>query len=137
MPVLGTPTYAQSGKFAFPRSFIKNVNFRFGANALFTQSEGNFFITDGNNPIVHVVCNYQPNFWLWSSNTYTLDYVLKDWWVLVDPDPTPQPLNFDYGWWINPTSKVPELVLSLSGFSHEYPYALPPAPPSYWKPPWL
>jgi hypothetical protein len=134
MPIYGFQTNNPSAGFAFPRSYIHQVTFGFNAGALFAQSGGDFFITDGTNPIVHVVCNFRSNFWTWNSNAYTLGYVLKDWWALTDPSPTPLPVDFSLYFSIDPVTLRRELFLFLAGWTHRYTFVLPPAPPDYWQP---
>lgn len=132
MPVYGSVAYVPNGRFSFKRAYIDNIVFRFGEGALFSHSDGEFVVTDSLNPNVHVVCNLYPNLWAWNSNGYTLDYVLKDWWLLIDPDPTPLPLPTNVVYVFNQTNLKRELWIGLSDATTSYPFALPPAPPDYW-----
>lgn len=134
MPVLGTPTYLPSGQFAFPRPYAEQVTFHFGPGAIIVQSVNEFFITDGGNPNVHVVCNWLPEFWATSSNRYTIDHLLVDWYLLIDPSPTPLALNFTLTWFKDPVTIKPELFIGLPTANTRYTFALPPAPPGYWTP---
>lgn len=133
MPIYGTPTYNPSGRFAFPRSYPSKIMFGFGVGAAITQSANEFYITDTTNPIVHVVCNFQPNFWPYSSNGYTLDWIIKDWWLIIDPNPAPQNLNFNFHFHYYVPDKEWELQVWLAGFTTRYTFDLPgswsPLPP--------
>lgn len=134
MPIYGSVSYAPYSGFAFPRPYIHQITFRFGVGAIVTHSDEDFFITDGTNPAVHVVCNLLPEFWATSSNRYTLDYVIVDLYALHDPDPTPIPLSWICYYRIDPLTIEPEIVIGLSGGTVYYPTAMPPAPAGYWTP---
>lgn len=135
MPIFGSAAYVPGGQFNFPRSYVYRVTFGFGAGAIITPSGGNFYITDGTNPIVHVVCNFRPNAWAWSSNVYSLDYLIEDWWLIIDPNPNPLPLNFALYYQVWTADNIPELAINIAGATTRYENAMPDAPPGYWKPP--
>jgi len=134
VPILGTPTYLPAGQFAFPRPYVEQVTFHFNSGVSFAQSDNEFFITDGSNPNVHVVCNWLPEFWATSSNRYTIDHCLVDWWLLIDPSPTPLPLDFTLTYFIDPVTIKPELFIGVAAATTRYSFALPPAPADYWTP---
>lgn len=134
MTILGTRSYAPLAQTAFPRPYVVGVRFRFGAGATFDQDDGDFYITDSINPWVHVVCNFLPTFWVWDNNGYTLDHIIKDWWLILDPDPTPQALNFGTELFFNPADLNYWLAVGVIGWTTEYDFALPPAPLDYWRP---
>ena len=134
MSIVGAATYLPQGQFAFPRPYISQFTFGFGVGAIIVQSDEQFYITDGLNPFVHVVCNLLPEFWATSSNRYTLDFVVVDWWLIIDPSPLHQPLNFNLKFQHDPVTLKPELYLYLAGATARYSYPLPPPPDDYWTP---
>lgn len=134
MTIFGPPNFTPNAQFAFPRPYVEQFTFGFGVGAIFAHSAEQFFITDGTNPIVHVVCNLLPNFWATNSNRYTLDHVIVDWYGLVDPSPTPFPIPFVLRYQVDPVTIKPELFLFLTGWTTRYTFALPPPPADYWTP---
>jgi len=125
MAIYGAMACHPQGVFSFPRAYITRVVFGFDSGAIITHSDGDFFITDGTNPIVHVVCNFKPNFWHYSSNGYSLDWIVKDWYLLLDPSPTPIPLSFNVDFQFYAPDKVWELFIHLDSWTVRYPVALP------------
>lgn len=134
MAIYGTATYLPSGRWAFPRPYIVQVTFGFGAGAIITHSDNEFFITDGTHPTTHVVCNFIPGLFASNSNRYTLDRCIVDWYALEDPSPTPIPVPFFLQYSIDPVTIEPELFLSLSGWTDRYTVPLPAPPADYWSP---
>jgi hypothetical protein len=134
LPIHGTPTYAPNGEFAFPRPYVKQITFRLGSNALFSQSNEQFYITDGNTGFNHIIVNFIPGLFGSNSNRYTIDHCIVDWWLIVDPSPTPIPLNFEFGYYGGASFNGPGLILTLPGWSTLYSFQLPPPPPGYWTP---
>jgi hypothetical protein len=133
--ILGTPTYLPQAKFWINRGYVQRFAFGFGANAIIVQLGNEFIITDGNNPIVHVYCKVKADWWVWSSNGYTLDFIVEDWWLQIDPSPTKLPLNYTLThWWDAPTGKM-GVLLYLAGSTEQYEMTLPVPPPTYWWPP--
>lgn len=133
--ILGTVTYVPQPKFWFNRAYIRRFAFGFNVGAAIVQTGNVFEITDTTNPIVHVHCKLRDDFWDWSSNSYTLDHVVEDWWLIIDPSPTPLPLNFILShWWNAPDAKL-GILLYLAGSTHQYPVTLPFSDPTYWFPP--
>lgn len=130
MAVYGSMVCHPLGQFSFPRAYATRVVFGFGAGAIITHTDGDFFVTDGTNPIVHVVARFKNNFWDYSSNGYSLDWILDDWWLLLDPSPTPIPLNLTIDFQYNETDFVWEIFLWISGWTTRYEFDLP----GEWQP---
>lgn len=72
----------------------------------------------------------------WSSNGYTLDYVVYDcWWhQFFDGIHHPQAFTVNFWWRGTPTIATLTLVQPLAGTA-SYRELLPPAPPGYWLAP--
>lgn len=134
MTILGARTFVPSEQFSFPRHYLHQITFLFGAGALIAQSGGDFFITDGANPSVHVVCNFEPAFWNASTNGYTINWIVKDWYLLVDPSPTPLPLNFGMEYALTVPDRHPEMLVGILGWTTRYSFLLPPTPSTDWLP---
>lgn len=134
MPIYGTPGYSPSGEFSFPRSYILQVTFGWGANTGVTQDGGNFLFTDLVFPQNNVVCNFKPQCWEWNSNGYSLDFLIEDWWLYVLPSTAPLPLNFRVDFQRDPVTHAPEWFIWAAGWTTRYTFSLPPAPSDYWLP---
>lgn len=134
MAIYGTGTYLPTAEFAFHRRYITQVGFGFGPSISAIQSGPNFYFTDTSNPVVHVRANFHPSLWGSRSNALTLPYVLKDWWLIIDPSPTPLPLNFTMNFTYNLTPLHPTLLIYIPGWSNFYFYDIPPSPVGYWLP---
>jgi hypothetical protein len=132
MTILGTASYAQGPGYAFPRPYVAGIRFRFGPSVTFTHSDNEFIATDSLHPWVHVICNWYENFWEWHNNGYTIDHILTDWWLILDPDPTPQALNYGMGFEFRPTTLDYVVAIGVLGGTIEYDFPLPPAPSDYW-----
>jgi len=123
-----------SDKFAFPRSY---------AYLLTTVGDSNDVEVDGdtitmfisrplNYGIVYVLNDF---IWPWSSNRYTLDFVVYDCWWFFGTDGVHHPQAFTVNYWqraplgINSIS----IIQPLAG-TFEALIPLPHQPPGYWTP---
>lgn len=134
MPIVGSPTYQPQGQFAFPRTYVKQLTFGFASNALVVNTNEDFYVTDLTSGIIHVVANFAPEFWAASSNRYTLDFILEDWWLIVDPSTIPQPLNFFMKFQVDPVTGANEIFIYLTGWTTRYTTPLPSYNEEYWTP---
>jgi hypothetical protein len=135
MPVLGSVSYYPHAKFVVPKSYLPNIMFGFGASVGVTHVGASFRFDDLVNTQNHVYCNLQPHLWSDRAYAFTLDYMMVDWYLIVDPNPAPQPLavNMYYGYNVHPLK--PDLIIYLSGFTTFYQFPTPPQYAGYWLPP--
>jgi len=69
----------------------------------------------------------------WSSNHYSLDYVVDDCWWHAFFDSVHHPQAYTVNFWARGSSNALTLTLvQPAGGSASYKRALPPAPPTYW-----
>lgn len=134
MPVpLGS--YVNGAKFAFPRSYVQTIRIRSGtAQAFWSDNVMSLQPVGGGLPYWTLV--FDPDFWGWSSNKRTLDYVLSDAYYQVWPDPTHNNLPIQL-WWVH-DGNINAMVLDCAAFGSGsfFNYkSTPPAPPGYWLPP--
>lgn len=134
MPVLGTGSFLPNSGFAFTRPYVMFVEFGFGPGVTHVGSGPNFYFTDGSNPNIHVVANLKPSLFALRTNSLTLDYVLVDWWLLIDPNPNPQPLNYNVLYRFDPTTHRPGISIYVAGWSVMYRFPIPLQPQPYWLP---
>lgn len=135
MAIYGTPSYYPGPKFVVPKSYLPSVLFGFGASVGITQTLNQFRFDDLVNTQNHVYCNLNPDLWSGRAYARTMDYMIVDWWLIVDPNPSPLPLNFNVYWGYNVHPMKPDLIIYLPGFSTLYPFSTPPMYPGYWQPP--
>jgi hypothetical protein len=127
--------FVPNGRFTAPRSyfgaFILNVT------APVSQSENVVEFTDPGNPNVHFHIKIDRRFWDWSSNSWTLDWLIEESYYYVLPDPTHIAMPFSLSYFIWPAGVVPSVVFQPFGinFLDYHVFPLPPAPATYWMPP--
>jgi len=97
---IGTITYSPSGRFAFPRSYVYGIAIgRYGDTI--TQVANEFTIHAVPPDPSFAVLRLDPRFWLWSSNRWTLDHVITDWYVDIGGIPPHVPLTGTLSWQTN------------------------------------
>lgn len=79
---------------------------------------------------------FDEDFWTWSSNRRTLDYVLSEAYYQVYPDPTHINLPTQLWWVVDTDIGQPVLDIAAFGSGSYFNYkSTPPPPPGYWLPP--
>jgi hypothetical protein len=125
--------YVIGGRFALQRSYIKGV----GINA----PSGSYLLSSANPIVVQLPVTFgsptlnllfKPEFFVWSSNTYTSDWITADFYGLYPdltrPELDPLPYYFRYP----PTGREAYLTPGLTFFD-SYVFAdLPPPPSDFW-----
>lgn len=126
-----------SDKFSFTRSYASVLSF-IGDSADFDVSGDTFTMWIDRSigyGITYILNDFiQP----WSSNGYTLDYVVYDcWWhAYFDGVHHPQSFTVNYWWRGDPLQPNLSIIQPVGGVLVKE-YTLPPAPPTYWLPPSL
>lgn len=132
--VLGVGTYPNGAKFNFPRSYIPTFDVLVDADDVM-DSGGHITFSDPLNPNVQFHIVIWENFYEWTSNKYTIDFVIEESYYQILPAPTLNPMPFTLVF--SPTSPgVNGLVFipfSL-GFTQHNVLLLPGPPPDYWTP---
>lgn len=134
---IGGQTIVPQPKFAFPRSYI------WGLSIQWTD-----FYLAGSIPLIearrpsdnyhYFTLEIDERFYDWNSNRWTLDYFLTDAWYTSPPSPThiPLPVNIEITHWpffnYRPTINISPFGLGVDFHALQ----LPPAPSTYWTPPW-
>lgn len=136
MPV-GTGSFIPSGRFAFPRSYVRGIGFDI-AGYVVTSSLNSYYWTKISDPNEVWTITVDPRFYPWSSNRWTLDHVVTDFYYTLAPDPTPHPQPYTLQWWTRDDNLSPYLLLQFAAVDFdEFHYVdLPAAPPTYWRPAW-
>lgn len=131
MPVTG---YYPGAKFAFPRSYYYQIYVEDQSPNI--SRVGNFIHVDIDTSIGYGIWyKLRPQFWNWSSNRYTLDFVIEDvWWeAFFDGVHHPQNVIVQYG--SRGTPPIDSLIISNPAIQTDF-VALPvqQAPGTYWTP---
>lgn len=132
---LGPGTYHPGGQFAFPRSYLAGVWFQFNAGSSVVWTDNFAAVTDVGG-VVTAGIEIAPEAFVWSSNCYTLDFLITQSWYKVAPSPTEIPLPFALTWFIDPDTTWPYVVyqpFSAIG-TGDFKHTLPSTPDDYWGP---
>jgi hypothetical protein len=132
--VKGAANYAPSAKFAFPRSYVRGFCVRVNAPVTFTTNKAIFF--DAGNPNIRYTIETDIRFYNWSSNRYTLDFIITESYYQTLPNVAKTAVPYRVTWIISPVNKSVylEYLPYSAAFIPRYYTDYPPAPPSYWKP---
>jgi hypothetical protein len=131
MPTIGFGSYPQGAKFSFPRSFIKSVAFDGLFPPLITGGP-DFEFAPTTAPGFRFFISFSPVFWAWSSNAYTLDFVIIASYYTQPPSPVQTAYNFRVKYRYDSPSDgaAIEFYPTTSDTPPVY-YALPAAPSTY------
>lgn len=131
---IGAGTFVPAARFGFPRSYIYDFHvFRNGDTIV--QSANTFVVTDATNPNLTATFRIDPRFFVWSSNSWTLDYVLIDSYYQNFPGDTPHPLPYNLIYKVEQDTGRSALYLGWSGFLVDpQRFPLPAQPSDYWLP---
>lgn len=134
MTIYGVGNYQPSPSFAFPRRYITQVVFGFGAVLSVTGTGPNWVFQDAGDPNNRVHIDLHPT--IWGSRNYplSLDHAMDSWYLTYGPPPTPLPLNFNMMIRYDLFPGQPSLTIWLTGAFNWFAYPIPPSPSGYWLP---
>jgi len=131
----GIITYVPSGQLNLPRSYLTMLKVH--TNHVNVPDYNDGVITWTHSPPDSVIgyTKLKDNFVTWSSNVYSLDYMVEYWYYKILPSPT------EYEWggelsiaWDQTVQRMC-LVVATTSADTDYYFGLPPAPPYYWAHP--
>jgi hypothetical protein len=133
---IGAGVYSPQSKFSFPRSYVRGISLEVVANGITMVGDTITFINPSL-PSQHFTVVIDPRVFPWSSNGYTLDYVISESYYQNDPDPTEFPMSFALSYFM-PAARAPYLNFQpfQLNFAQKHYFDLPLAPPGYWLPEW-
>jgi len=132
---IGTGTFLPSAWFALPRSYIYRL--------CLAQYLGNTWAGAGPTYILSAVppdptfavLEVESTFYAWSSDTWALPRIVKNFYYEVPPSIVQHPVDFSLKYGMDPLTFEPALLLEwFTGTPLYFVSKLPPAPPSYWAP---
>lgn len=129
---IGVVTGQPTQKFAFPRSYIDGISIKSGV-AVPVWASNRMDLWDTAFTSVYWSLYFKYDFWEWSSNRWTIDYVLEHaWYGSSDPATgSPLPVYCTYKVLGDPPKKYIEVAAFGLG-SENYEHLLPTANQPYW-----
>ena len=116
---------------SYAAAFVLNVD------APVSQSDNVIGFQDPNNLAFNFRIVIDGRFWEWSSNTWTLDWIIEDSYYYISPSPAHIAMPFVLAWRTFGSHALPALVFQPFGinFIAYHTFMFPPAPPGWWSPP--
>jgi hypothetical protein len=124
--------FTQWPKFSIPRQYLGGIEI--GNTWTGISMTGNVITLFGTSPFLYYnIFVIRSNVMTWSSNSYTLDYVLEDHWSNVPPSPSHDPFYITTEY-LGAGSGLPgRVLLRLPGYDVQRAFfPLPPSPSTYW-----
>lgn len=135
MPLKGNQLFpVQSGRFSFPRSYFSQLWLALEGNLTFTQTDNVIHFLYPPIPGYEAWFVFAPNFWEWSSNKFTLDYVLQYAYEKVTPMSPETPVTASLKYLRDETTGRNTLYVATIGPSNNVKILLPPPNQPYWCP---
>ena len=132
---IGTGTYNPQPKFFLPRSYVFGINFATYSGNTVTRSGDRFTVHAVPPDPTFLVCQILPAFYPWSSNSYSLDFIITEFWYKAGGVGSEIPLPFQLGYFQDPLRHSSSLYIQWSGTVPTFNYfPLPSAPSNYWLP---
>lgn len=132
MPAVGFSPHA---RFFFPRPYVNRwVVYGDWPSGTFEDNTHIGRSLDASDWYFYVIM--KENVWDWSSNMYSLDYILEDAYATSIPLGITVPLNMEVIWQPNTTEPFPYLQFNRIGATtFNYVTDIPAAPSDYWLQP--
>jgi len=133
---IGTGFYSPQAKFWFRRSYLRGFSLEVTASGIAIAGNVITFINPGL-PSQHFTIVIEPRVFAWSSNAYSLDFIVSESYYQNDPDPTHYPMDFALSYFF-PEPHAPYVNFQPFGISFPdktfFDFDLQPS--GYWQPEW-
>lgn len=138
MTLLWSPAFSLGAKYKFNRSYYKGFVVGWLPGVTVVSSGNPFVLQEHTYGGYKLVIEFKSNVWSWSSNRYTHDYLLENYYALFPGDTTPISAG---GVTVGQSWDVDHIAYRYSllqdGWTNLYWFDFPAAPPGYWAPPFL
>jgi len=132
---IGAGTFTPQGQFWFPRSYVYGITIATYVGQTITQGSFSFTIHAPPPDNTFLRCNLDPRFYVWSSNSWSLDHIVTDFWYKLDGIGSEIPHDYDLRWVFNATRHRNELLLQWTPLTPTFnAFNLPAQPLNYWLP---
>lgn len=124
--------FTQSPKFSIPRPYMEGIEIGNTWTSI-VMVDNVITLTGFAGFTYRNIFVIRPNVMTWTSNNYSLDYILEDHWGDLPPDPTHLPFYVTTEY-IGADADFPgRVILRLPGSDTQRAFfPLPPSPSSYW-----
>lgn len=136
MPI-GTIVYSPAPRFAFPRSYVKQIHMRTNNDNIPFMVGDLITIPSINFPNITQYIRLKPQFIPWHSNRVTLDWLVQDWYYVIAPNPTQNPYGGGLSYEYDSSVQTHVLKFTTDSPNTSTRFVLSPAPLNYWTPPEL
>jgi hypothetical protein len=128
----GIISYVPQAKFWFPRSYVTFLKVH--TNHVNSVSYSDGLITWGHIPpdAVSGQTKIRDQIIPWSSNTYSLSYVVEWWFYVISPSPIEIEWGGEVSFAYDDFIQADCLIIATEAGDTDYYYALPAAPDGYW-----
>lgn len=136
MHPLPVGSYVPQAKFASPRSFYYWIAWNIYP-VVITNIGSTYFLTDTATGLITTTVALNPLFWQWSSNSYSLDWIIDDYYYQLTPGGAKVYPNFTlyYSPKIQNHGEGLEFRYFTMDFGRTQLSYLPAQPSGYWLPP--
>ncbi len=131
----GPATLVPHAKFHFTRSYLWGIDIR--VNTPVTNDGRFYHFHDGADPTRVFTVSVREKMWLWSSNHYTMDFIIEDSYFEDSVPPYFHLMDYRLDYDIILGDNKPRVTFFPFSIPFITPslFAFPPAPPGYWLPP--
>lgn len=134
MPSIGSVTFIPNARFAFPRSYVDQIRID-NLYTPFTHVRGFYTSTISAFPGNHAYLMIRDKFWDWSSNNFTLDYIVTQAYSVNDATLVEAPTNITVRYRPASPSLPSAIEITVTGFGAGLlDGGLPPRNVPYWLP---
>lgn len=131
----GLITYVPQAKFYFARPYITKLKVHTNHVNVPMYSDGLITWTHSPPDAVIGYTKLRDRCVTWSSNTYSLDFLVEWWYYVI----TPSPIEYEWGGELSyawdDSIKRTCLVVATAAADVDYYFDIPPAPSTYWTHP--
>jgi len=122
-------------RFALTRSYVRGIQIQDEGTTI-TQVGSETWSNIPGIPGYRIVYEIRPAVLPWSSNRYTLDFVILNCWWRTNAQPQIHPQTYSVDYVIDSVDKLPYIrIRNPSVVGIKKLFVNPPAPPGYWYPP--
>jgi len=131
-PDFGFVTCSPACSFAFTRAYVRQLVFTTGGWPY--TWDGQLFRVFVGDPLIYINNTlFRPEFIEWSSNCYTLDFIVQECYYQVPPGFAHNPAGNGVNWYPNSPTNIPSIQIDFVATGAPFSFIeLPPAPPDYW-----
>jgi hypothetical protein len=126
-------TYYPSHDFNFNRGYVTEIALQHDGDWTIVWTDNVAVLTYQPFYVV-LTLTINPKVFEWSSNVYSLDYVVERDFYIFPPDPVEHDMPIAVAWTVQPGHYRPLIAINpVNAGTNLYYHTLPPAPDDYWE----